>query len=81
MPRLDTWRLTLTLPALNSARRVMFLATGEAKARVIAEAFGGLEHPEPHPCELIKPPGARREVYVDQAAAAEIPAPAKSDSA
>ena len=49
VPQLDAWRLTLTFPALNSANRVIFLATGEEKAQVIAEAFGGVEHPTPHP--------------------------------
>jgi 6-phosphogluconolactonase len=73
LPELDEWRLTLTFPALNSARRVMFLATGEEKAQVIAEAFGGAEHPEPHPCERVAPFHARREVLVDRAAASRIP--------
>ena len=73
VPRLDAWRLTLTLPALNSAGRVMFLATGAEKARVVAEAFGGVPHPEPHPCERVAPPGARREVLVDREAAALLP--------
>jgi 6-phosphogluconolactonase len=74
VPKLDAWRLTLTLPALNAAQRVVFLATGEAKARVVAEAFGGLPHDEPHPCERVK--GSRRDLFVDRAAAAEIPKPA-----
>jgi len=74
VPHLDTWRLTLTFPALNSARRVVFLATGEEKAQVIAEAFGGVEHPEPHPCERVAPFHARREVLLDHAAASLMPA-------
>jgi 6-phosphogluconolactonase len=73
VPQLDSWRLTLTFPALNSARRVIFLATGEEKARVIAEAYGGVEHAEPHPCERVAPFHARREVLLDHAAASLIP--------
>jgi 6-phosphogluconolactonase len=73
VPSLDAWRLTLTLPALNSTRRVIYLATGEAKARVIAEAFGGVEHAAPHPCELVAPLFARREILIDHAAASAIP--------
>ena len=71
--KLDAWRLTLTLKALNSARRVIFLATGEEKARVIAEAFGGVDHEPPHPCERIAPFHARREVLLDHDAASLIP--------
>lgn len=73
VPRLGASRLTLTLPALNTARRVIFMATGEEKARVIAEAFGGVEHEAPHPCERVAPPWGRREVLVDHAAASLIP--------
>lgn len=71
----DTWWLTLTMKALNASRRVIFLATGEEKARVVAEAFGGLDHPEPHPCERVAPPHARREVLVDPLAASLLPRP------
>lgn len=81
VPQLDEWRLTLTFPALNSARRVMFLATGEEKARVIAEAFCGVEHDPPHPCERVAPLHARREVLIDAAAASQIPSDAPADGA
>ena len=72
-PHLDSWRLTLTFPALNKAKRVIFLATGESKARVIAEAFGGVEHAEPYPCERVTPLHAKREVLVDYEAASMMP--------
>jgi len=81
VPHLGAWRLTLTLPALNSARRVLFLATGEAKAQVVAEAFGGVEHQPPHPCERVAPLFARREVLVDLAAASCIPSDGGSPAA
>jgi 6-phosphogluconolactonase len=73
VPQLDAWRLTLTFKALNSTRRVIFMATGEKKAHVVAEAFGGVEHPEPYPCERIAPVNARREVLLDRAAASRLP--------
>jgi 6-phosphogluconolactonase len=73
VPRLGAARLTLTLPALNTARRVIFQATGEEKAQVIAEAFGGVEHEARHPCELVAPPWGRREVLIDHAAASRVP--------
>ena len=74
VPQLGAWRLTLTFPALSQARRVLFLATGEEKSQVIAEAFGGVEHAEPHPCERVLPVGRRREVLIDIAAASRMPA-------
>ena len=73
VPQLDTTRLTLTFPALNAAGRVLFLATGEDKARVVAEAFGGVPHDPPHPCERVAPRHVRREVLIDHPAASLIP--------
>jgi 6-phosphogluconolactonase len=69
VPRLGAWRITLTLPALCAARRILFLASGEAKSRAVAEAFGGLPHPAPHPCEQVAPLDGSREVLLDRPAA------------
>ena len=73
LPQSDEWRLTLTLPALMAARRILFLASGEGPARAVAEAFGGVAHDAPHPCERVAPPGVRREALVDFEAASRIP--------
>ena len=73
VPQLDATRLTLTLGALNATGRVLFLATGEDKAQTVAEAFGGLPHEEPHPCERVTPRHGRRDVFIDHPAAARIP--------
>ena len=43
------------------------------KARIIAEAFGGVEHAEPYPCERVTPLHARREALVDFEAASSMP--------
>jgi 6-phosphogluconolactonase len=72
VPQQRAWRITLTLPALGASRRVLFLATGAEKATVLAEAFGGLAHAEPHPCERVLPRGGTREVLLDEAAAARL---------
>jgi 6-phosphogluconolactonase len=37
-------RITLTLPALNGSRRVVFAAVGQAKRQRVAEALAGREH-------------------------------------
>jgi len=79
VPQLGVWRLTLTLPALNSARRVIFMAAGEAKAQAVAEAFGGVEHDPPHPCERVAPFHARRDVLIELEAASRIPAPRRAE--
>lgn len=73
VPRLDAWRLTMTIPALTRSSRVLFLAAGDSKAQVVAEAFGDAPHPSPHPCERIVPRSGRRDVLLDQAAATLLP--------
>lgn len=49
VPQLNAWRLTATLPLLQSARRLVFLVSGESKAEVMAQI---LEGEAPHPARL-----------------------------
>jgi 6-phosphogluconolactonase len=61
-------RITLTLPAVNSTRQVVFLITGEDKAEAVARVFSG--RPDPRaPGSLVE--GSPR-VLMDAAAAARL---------
>ena len=60
-------RITLTLPVINAARRVVFLATGEKKSHVVRALMAGLGSPG-WPATLIQPAGPV-EWHVDEAAA------------
>lgn len=65
-------RVTLTLPALASARRIVFLACGAAKADAVAAAFGPGAKPDPHvPASLLPPLTDAITVLLDAAAAAK----------
>jgi 6-phosphogluconolactonase len=75
VPQLRAWRLTLTLPVLQSAAEVLFLIAGEDKAPVFAEAFGGKPHPAPYPSELVRPREGVLLVLADRAAASGLPQP------
>lgn len=70
VPHLDVWRLSLTLPVLNAARRVWLLANGPDKAGIVATA---LAEPgsQPLPVQRLAPRGEWL-WFLDAAAAAEL---------
>jgi 6-phosphogluconolactonase len=63
-------RISLTLPALNSARRVIFLVTGKDKADAVRRAFQD-EDPS-SPASFVRPSAGELIVVLDQAAAGEL---------
>ncbi len=57
VPKLDTTRITLTLPVLNAARAVNFLVAGDDKAETLAEILQGNASPREYPSKLVEPAG------------------------
>ena len=49
----DLWRVTLTYPVLNRARRILFLAVGDSKAGVVRRAL--TEAPPVLPAGRVRP--------------------------
>jgi 6-phosphogluconolactonase len=72
--KLNAWRLTLTLPVLNNASRVMFLVSGAEKANILRAVLDGdrLEFPAQYPAQLIRPSGGTLLWLVDRAAVASL---------
>jgi 6-phosphogluconolactonase len=60
-------RISLTVPALNAARHVVFLVTGESKREAVRRAFVD-EDPE-SPASRVRPPAGELTVLLDPAAA------------
>jgi 6-phosphogluconolactonase len=61
-------RISLTLPAINAARHVVFLVTGESKREAVRRAFG--DSPDSSsPAAHVRPTDGELTVYLDPAAA------------
>ncbi len=75
VPQKDTWRATLTWPVINHAREVFFLIGGAEKASVLREVLLGPGDVERLPSQLIWPASGILTLILDQAAAAQLPAP------
>jgi 6-phosphogluconolactonase len=68
-------RVTLTLPVINAARAVVFLAVGEEKSAAVARAFAGEPGPDA-PASLVAPVSGTLTLLLDAAAAqALLPSP------
>ncbi|MFL6209166.1 MAG: 6-phosphogluconolactonase [Pyrinomonadaceae bacterium] len=70
--KFDTFRITLTAPAINHARHVMFIVTGAGKADRLPEVLKGPSEPERLPSQLIKPIDGMLEWFTDKAATAKL---------
>ncbi len=72
VPQLGTERMTLTLPAFNNARNVLFLVAGGDKAEALAQALEGRYQPSTHPAQAVKLVDGSLVWLVDEAAAAKL---------
>jgi 6-phosphogluconolactonase len=75
VPKINTWRITLTWPVINQGREVVILIESASKANVLREVFLGPYDPELKPSQLIRPASGKLTLLLDAAAAAKIPSP------
>lgn len=54
VPQLHAERITLTLPAINHARNILFLVTGAEKAEVVAKVLRGPRMPSTYPAQDVE---------------------------
>jgi 6-phosphogluconolactonase len=68
--KLNTFRITLTYPVLNSAASVMFLVSGDEKAEMVRRA---LKEPAANlPCQRVRPEPGELLWYLDKGAAVKL---------
>lgn len=68
----DETRFTLTFPAINSSRNIIFLVAGEAKSTAAAEVFGPEREVSLLPAARVSPADGELTVLIDAAAAAGL---------
>jgi 6-phosphogluconolactonase len=56
VPRLEKWRLTMTLPLLNQSRHVLFLVRGNKNPQLIERVLAGDTE---YPASLVNPPNGQ----------------------
>jgi 6-phosphogluconolactonase len=69
VPRLNTYRMTLTYPAINAAREIVFMVAGGKKAEILRQVLEGPHQPEQWPAQAVQPVAGRVSWYVDREAA------------
>jgi 6-phosphogluconolactonase len=67
--KLNARRMTLTLPVLDAALRVVFLVVGREKAAILSAVLDGKADP-PYPAQMVQPRNGLKMFLVDRAAAA-----------
>jgi 6-phosphogluconolactonase len=70
--KLNTSRISLTVPVLNAARQVAFLVGGADKAAVLHEVLEGDAPGEKYPSKLVRPSEGKLIWFIDRAAASEL---------
>ena len=72
VPALAEWRITLTLPVLNSARRIVFVAVGKEKRSAVSAVLQRKRGSSTLPASLVKPKPGSLIWILDGAAAADL---------
>jgi 6-phosphogluconolactonase len=71
-PKPPPQRVTLTLPVLNNARQVAFIAAGAGKAAILPQVFAA---GSTLPAHLVQPTSGHLHWFVDEAAATNLKKP------
>ena len=66
------YRITLTAPLINQARKILFLTFGPNKAAALHEVREGARNPNKYPSQLIQPQSGEVLWFVDEAAASRL---------
>ena len=72
VPRLKTWRVSLTFPVINNARQVLFLAEGGKKASIVQKVIESSAPTPDIPATMVRPLDGALHWILDVEAASQI---------
>jgi len=72
VPKLDTWRISLTLPVINTAKEIMFLVSGSSKSKIMQQIMNIEEPAKDVPATLVNPKDGTVHWLLDSEAVALI---------
>lgn len=73
--KFSTHRITMTVPIINDARRVLFLVQGEKKAEILHEVLRDDRPIDRYPAQLVRPNDGDLIWLFDKPAASKLPKP------
>ena len=80
VPRLESWRITLTLRCINRAREILFLVSGRQKASIVQRVLGALIPTKELPATMVCPTEGKHIWMLDHEAGSALEPPAASFS-
>jgi 6-phosphogluconolactonase len=75
VPKLSTWRVTLTAPLINAAKQVAFFIAGSSKGPALNTLWHGPHQPELYPSQMIQPRPGELTFFVDKPAIENLSVP------
>ena len=72
IPKLDEWRITFSMPLINSAENIIIVVSGKGKAEIIKAVLGGNNQSSQFPIGNIQPVDGNLLWLVDKAAASKL---------
>ena len=70
--KLNTRRITFTLPLINAAKKILFLVAGDAKSTMVHRILKNIDVSEPVPAQLVNPTAGEVVWYLDKSAARQL---------
>ena len=72
IPQLGSWRVSLTLPVINSARQIVFLVSGASKAAIVRKVIGAKSPSKDLPATMVLPKEGILQWMADMEAASQV---------